>query len=419
MKKRHIPLLVIAVFTLLQLVVLAVFGYTPYPDSNGYWNIARECMEQGAPYPTANHLKELPFIWNIGAINAVYASLWLFGSTYPLLVLYSLLKGATAWLVYKVAERMFNTQTAYIALGVYVLYLANYGESTSFNSDLPFTFFSMLAVWLMLCRKRFVAGGIVLALANWVRPVAMVFLVSMIVYALLQRKRDWPGVGKMVAGFALMVCLIGSGCYLRTGHFLYQATTGWEILMQYHWEQDTDKQADRRLFACGDPTAVPDSTFDYRQRDSLSRVNFFKWLSHNKGEYARQIPYKIVKTYVSDNPNMCAFMDKEQKAASYMYSPISMEVLKKDFPHYSGVQWLTVCNLLFYYVLMLLALSGAWKAASNRTLWLLVLIPLLGALFIALVGHGEARYHQPFMPFLIMLAAWRIKTWRDTILSGK
>ena len=102
-----------------------------------------------------------------------------------------------------------------------------------------------------------------------------------------------------------------------------------------------------------------------------------------------------------------------------MYSPISMEVLKKDFPHYSGVQWLTVCNLLFYYVLMLLALSGAWKAASNRTLWLLVLIPLLGTLFIALVGHGEVRYHQPFMPFLIMLAAWRIKTWRDTILSGK
>lgn len=408
MKKRHIPLLVIIVFTLLQLVTLVMFGYTPYPDSEGYLNIARECVAQGAPYPTANHLKELPFIWNIGAINAVYASLEFFGSTYPLLVFYSFLKGATAWFIYKVAERMINTQTAYITLAVYVLYLANYGESTSYLSDLPFTFFSMLAVWLMLCKRQFVAGGVVLACANWMRPFALIFLVSIALYILLQRKRDLRGVGKMVAGFAFMVCLIGTGCYLRTGHFLYQAKTGWMALMQYHWDNDSDQQSDRHLFACGDPTKVPDESFNYQQRDSLWCDNFFKWLPNNKVEYTRQIPYKIVRTYVSDNCNLCAFMNKEQKAAPYMYEPISMEVLKRDFPHYSAVQWLTVCNLVYYYILMFLALWGAGMVMRNRTLWLLVLIPLLGTAFIALVGHGEARYHQPFMPFLIILVAMRL-----------
>lgn len=411
MKKCHIPLLVIAAFTLLQLVVLVVFGYTPYPDSDGYLNLARECVTQGEPYPTHRQLAELPFIWNMGAINAVYCSLRLFGTAYPLLVVYSVLKGVTAWLVYKTAERLANTKTALIALTIYVLYLPNYGEGTSFHSELPFTFLCMLAFWLMVCKQRFVWGGIVLAIANWVRPFALVFLVAMLVYLLLFHKQRLRRIVQLSASYAVAVCFIGAGCFLRTGHFLYQAKTGWMALMQYHWDHDTDQQSDRHLFACGDPTKVPDECFNYQQRDSLWHHNFFKWLPDNKGEYARQIPYKVMKTYVSDNCNLCALMNKQQKAAPYMYAPISMERLRLDFPHYQTIQWLTVYNLLFYYILMLLTLLSIGKVIRNKPLWIFVIIPLLGTIFIALVGHGETRFHQPFMPFLIILAAIRLTTW--------
>lgn len=87
---------IIISFTLLQFLILIVFGYTPYPDSNGYLFLAKECIRAGEPYPASSQLYSFPFIWNIGAINLVALSISLFKSILPLLCLYSLLKGLSA-----------------------------------------------------------------------------------------------------------------------------------------------------------------------------------------------------------------------------------------------------------------------------------------------------------------------------------
>src|SRR5574344_313640 len=114
------------IFTILQLAILCIFGYTPYPDSIGYSILAKECVETGYVYPIPFH--DYSFIWNIGAINAVVCSLKFFGSTVPLMCLYALFKGLTALLFYLFAKRLAGPQVAITALLVYVLYPANYGE---------------------------------------------------------------------------------------------------------------------------------------------------------------------------------------------------------------------------------------------------------------------------------------------------
>ena len=412
MKANSKLFIVVGVFTVLQLLVLAVFGYTPYPDSNGYLGIARECLAQGESYPTCRQLVDLQFVWNVGAINAVYYSLKLFGSIVPLLVVYAFLKGVTAWLFYKVAERLMNASVAWLALAVYVLYLPNYGECTSLISELPFIFFCMLSLYLMICRRMYILGGVVLAVANWMRPFSLVFVVSMVVYILLLRQRCVARIGKLLAGYVVMVGILGGCCWLRTGKFIYQAQSGWAMLMKNHWLADSDRRSDRHLFPGGDPFVLPAGTRDACQRDSLWRDNFLKWLPRNVGEYVGQMPDKLVRTYVSDNANLCAFMSRSQKAASYMYEPLGMSVLKRDFPHYCAVQWAALYNLLFYYLLLAFALLGAWKALKDKRLWILLLLPMVGTAFVVLVGHGEARYHQPFMPFFIMLAAWWLSDWK-------
>lgn len=66
---RQLILILIAVFTILQLVILVVFGYTPYPDSDGYLYLAQEAFHYGEPYPVTSFLNDYPFLWNIGSIN--------------------------------------------------------------------------------------------------------------------------------------------------------------------------------------------------------------------------------------------------------------------------------------------------------------------------------------------------------------
>ena len=210
---RQIIIILIVLFTVAQLVILFLFGYTPYPDSEGYISLAEECIAHHDYYPIASKINDYPFLWNIGAVNAVVLSLKSCHSVVPLLVIYALMKGITSWLFYAITKRLCGSQTAFIAFIIYIIYPANYGESTSTLSELPFLFFCMLGIWLSLNRQLPILGGISLALANWFRPMGIVFLLAVIIYLYYQKQK----ILRPLVGYIAMILLIGSMTYLRTG----------------------------------------------------------------------------------------------------------------------------------------------------------------------------------------------------------
>lgn len=388
---------IVAVFTLLQLFALLLFGYTPYPDSNGYISIARECVAQGQPYPFAAQINGNGFLWNVGSINVVALFLALFHSITPLLFLYAILKGFSALLVYKISERLFGAETAFLTLVIYVLYPANYGEATSVLSELPFMFFVLLGIWLALSGKV-VAGGMSVAIANWMRPMGIVFVAAMVVYFLVVRR--YRDILRTVAGYVAVIVVIGSVSYARTGYFIYQAKTGWMALLQYSVDNSPEDDA---YYTNADG-------YNIIQKDSVWQRRMLQWVVSHPKDYVLQMPKKLVKTYVSDNVNLCAFLPDKDRS-SYMYGPLSMSTLEKDFPHYSFVQWLTVCNLVYYYCLMVLFVLGSVLMIRRKEFQGIAIpagVVFFGTAVLLLVGHGEARFHIPFMPFVIMIAAYWI-----------
>jgi hypothetical protein len=100
---------------------------------------------------------------------------------------------------------------------------------------------------------------------------------------------------------------------------------------------------------------------------------------------------------------MCTFIpDKADK--EYMYEEVSMRTMIDSFPEFSAVQWLTVLNLAIYICIIVGAFCSLYY--YNSTSYLLPIgIILIGTMVLTLVGHGEARFHIPFMPFFIMLSA--------------
>lgn len=385
---HQIVIIVIALFTILQLTILAIFGYTPYPDSNGYILLAEECINNNDLYPIASKINDYPFLWNIGAINITIASLRLFHSIIPLLVLYALMKGITAWFLYKITENIYSNKIAFFTLAIYVLYPANYGECTSLLSELPFMFFIMLGMYLSIVKNQTLIGGMMLALANWFRPMGIVFLLALMIYFIYQ----WHKSIKILVGYTLMICIIGFATMQRTGLFLYQAKTGWMAL--------TDYSSDHMPASM----AVRDYTeWNVSQKDSAWQSLFFEWLKDHPIEYAYQMPKKLVNTYVSDNVNMCTFIpDKDEK--EYMYEDVSMGTIISSFPHYSAVQWWTIINLIIYLSIIIGSTISIFYFRTDTHL-LPVSIIFIGTLVLLFVGHGEARFHTPFMPFFIILSA--------------
>ena len=387
-KTDNFAALLIALFAIAQIAILIVFGYTPYPDSNGYIALANECLQMNDAYPAAQLIYKYPFLWNMGPINAAECSLALTGSITPLLIFYTFLKAITTVLFYSLAKKLCGQQVALIALIVYLIYPANYGESTSALSELPFMFFVISGIHLAIVKKQIAYGGALLAIANYFRPMAIVFIVAMIVYFL----SEWRKSARFVVGFLAMIVVIGVSHKIQSGLFLYQAKTGWMSLMDYSSGSDSRSMAIRER-----------SDLNVAQKDSAWRALTIEWIIQHPGEYMAQMPKKIVDTYASDNVNMCTFLtDKNER--EYMYEPLSMRSLISQFPRLSAIQWLTIVNLLLYYAMLILALFSI-KYYHHSTHSLSIAIIIAGTLMLMLVGHGEARFHIPFMPFVIMLAA--------------
>lgn len=403
---RHKVFALIGLFTLLQFLILVCFGYTPYPDSNGYILLAKDAISQHDWYPVSKELKELAFIWNIGAINSVELSLRLFHSLIPLHVLYTFMKGASALLLWLIARRLFSDKIAFTALLLYIIYPANYGESTSFHSELPFTFFTLLAVYFSVYKRPFLSG-ISIAIANWYRPMGLVILLALLIYDIVGKQEVRKNFLFKLCGFFILVVLIGGSNEIRTGRFFYQAKTGWMSIMQYSWNEDRDHSQDYSYFPQGDPNIISHADrYDCIQKDSVWESHFFLWLKHNPKEYVCQMPAKLVKTYISDNTAFCTYLDNKSHT-KYMYAPFSMGTLKTDFPHYSMLQMVAIVNLLYYYMLCFLFLYTCIhiRKGNYQALTIPVSIIMIGTLLLLFFGHGESRFHIPFMPFIIMMAA--------------
>ena len=403
----NIPNSIILFYIVAQIVCLFVFGYTPYPDSEGYIYLAKECLGEGTFYPA--DLTGIPFLWNIGAVNAVALSLYVTGSVLPLLIVYSIMQGLMAWLLYVIARELFNEKTALFALALFVLYPANYACGTSAHSEVPFIFFSLLAVFLSL-KDRYFFAGVCFAIANYFRPMAVVFVLALLLLMLYRRLRLQKYL-YLLAGMFLVTVSIGVTNYVAKGKYFTQGAMGWMGLMQYSWDNDSDRQSDYILFGGNDPNVIDEELrLDCLQRDSVWRSHFLIWLKNNKIEYVRQMPEKVVRTYASDNVGFCAFMsDKAER--EYMYDEICMPTLLEDFPDWTPLQLLTVLNLVYYYCLLLFAMCGvAYGIRRKRILGILLptSVILAGTAVLVLVGHGEARFHQPFMAMFIILAAYAI-----------
>ena len=126
-------------------------------------------LKDGQPYPSHSTIMGQPFIWNIGQINLIALSLWLTRSIVPVLVLMCALKAATAYVIARIAELLFNHRTGLIAILLYIAYPNNWGQSTMLLSEIPSVALALTALYLTLKYNRakaWIAAGLLFAIAT-------------------------------------------------------------------------------------------------------------------------------------------------------------------------------------------------------------------------------------------------------------
>ncbi|MCR5131793.1 MAG: glycosyltransferase family 39 protein [Prevotella sp.] len=412
-----------ALYFLLLVAVLIVFGYTPTNDGEGYLEYARICLSEHEPYPCLRLIEGQPFVWNNGIINLIALSLSVFGSIIPLLVLFCLLKALTAFFIAKTTELIFNEKAALWTLILYVAYPNNWGQSTMLMSEIPMIFLAILAFYLVLHtedHKYFPLirnfslsvffGGMLFALANWFRPVAVVFVATLILYyVFFNYRRALRQIFTMLLGYFLMTTAIGTSCYLRTGYFLYQSDTLWFNMVASTYETSTEPHYKSEMFPKGTARYIENMEEKSAvECSNIWRERSLEWLADHPGEYLSKIPSRLFYMYKNDIDNLAAFVPAKSKADNnYITLPLSS--LRTEFLHLSPVQYFALFTTLFYIILLILALVGGiitLVRGQRKQAFLTLFIIIAGSIATVLAVHGETRFKQPYMPFIFMLAGY-------------
>lgn len=404
------------VYLIILIIILIIFGYTPMNDTDGYIEYAQICLLQGEPYPCNTLIKGTPFIWNIGAINLIALSLWLFGSFYPILILMCVFKALTVWLIAKIAQYLCNEKIAIVSLLIYVLYPNNWGQSTALLSEIPMIFFALLSLYITLTQHKVYAlfiAGIIMAWANWFRPIAVLFIISIFIYIIIfHRKEIWKKIIPFIIGCGGMLTLFGTECYHRTGHFVYQCESFWYNMADDAYDGATpDPHFGEPLFKKGTPRYIENmqdkTCFECNE---IWKKRCISWLLAHKMEYLSKIPYRIYYMYQNDIDNIVAFLPNKKNAENN-YIVLPYRHIIQEFGNLTRAQYLALLCTIYYIFIILTAFFGGLYIIRKQ-LWiqgfLPLFIPIFGTLSLVLLVQGETRFKAPYMPFIMILSAYCI-----------
>lgn len=400
-------------YLLFLFAILLIAGYTPTNDGEGYIELALMSLKDGMPYPSSSSISGQPFVWNIGQICIIELSLWLFHSVYPVLIANCLLKALTAYTAALIARQLFNHRTGLLTLVLYIVYPNNWGDCTMLLTEIPSTALALAALYIILSRKgwkMWLIAGLLFATSNWIRPISPIYIgTAFICQIMFKRGSVLKHYACLMAAYVSLAVFIGFGSWLRTGYFLYQSDTLWFNMAEATYETSTKPHYNTEMFPKGTIRYIED--MEHRTAPECSAIwkkRCLEWLKTHKADYLKKVPGRLFWMYFSDTDNIPAFLANKQHAENN-YVTLPYRHIVYSIPSLSKIQYLALITWAFYIMLLLAYVCGLCRMAVHRQ-WqqalLIATIVIGGSLAIVLATHGETRFKTPFMPFIIMTAAY-------------
>lgn len=275
-------------------------------------------------------------------------------------------------------------------------------------------FFTSLAVFAMaLCVKNgkfsVIAAGVILAYANWARPLAMAFIVAIVWYFLCNGAKFRQYV-KLIGAFCVTALLLATFTYFNSGEFLYQPTiASGNFLMGAN--EFADGSYNNEIFWEGNAAHL---TPEQKQEMGHEQINAFfnsiaiNWIKENPTDYLKLLPKKLFYFLATETYSGSVYFDNTKATGGLAYIKELVSILTG-----SGSRALQLGDIVIMYTqgfyMLVLALflvgvvysmkKGYWRSMSF--LYGTFLIGVASALYTV----GAARYRFPYIFVMIITAA--------------
>ena len=395
---------VVFLWMIVQIVLMVYFwGIRQMSDQGQYIDMALNHFKNEEWYPSKTDLYSM-YIWAPGLINYLILQLKLFGTINVNYISNFLLNIGILYNLFFLAKRFFSERTAYLSVFLFCLTYSNIFVVLPAGTEIPFLFLALMALNISLTPKtlNLIIAGVLFALANWIRPLSMIFIVAVLVY-MFYKKVYWTKYISFMGAMMILTLLFGYIAKKQMGYFVFQSTTsGINLIMT----------ANDRAYGGVASSLSRDSTstvylanaekYTIFEKDSIYKARSVEWIKEHPFRYAGLYLLKIPGLYIEDSwvdrPIMggAGFVDK---AAHGMVN--KMAVFKRGLSMFAK-------SVVYYFVMLVFLITLFMFRKDIFTEKGLILIVFVAGTLITNVFSVSPRYHYPFIFVAYIWAAYGI-----------
>ena len=380
-----------------------------FGDAKSYLDLAIYCAQNATWYPNAHNMYDT-YVFGNGYVNILAACMRLAPGLPWVALLNLAFMQAIVWLSAGIAWRTARSPRAACLTAVLVCLSAGFwGEVVASRTELCFIALACLSLYLLTfpCPVAALLAGTVLALANWVRPLLVVYLPAMLLFLWL-RRASARRMAALLVGVLAVTLAVGASAQRRTGRFIFQAQTmGINMLMGAN--DDADGSYNNAVFQEGkagyiDPLQRERMTF--YQIDTLYRDEAISWIARNVPSFLALAPAKLFYFLATDTYGGCAFLGRETDNLAYLLELWDVLLGRGERSLLPG-DVVVLYEQAFYMCLLtayaLSVVNSLRRRCLRDTLHLHAIV--LGACGVAVLTVGGARYHMPYIPIFCICTA--------------
>lgn len=372
-------------------------------DQGAYLKIATKCFNKGVWYPSVDDVYS-DMIWAPGLINLLILEMKLFGSFKLNYLLNLLMNIGILWNIWYLAKKLFNQQTAYIAVSLFCLTYSNIMSVLPSGTEIPFLFLALTSFSLVYQRKvpMLMMAGILLALANWVRPLAIIFLSVMLLFLFL-KKSPFKYYVALIVPLLAIVLLIGWSSKQRMGYFAYQSTSSGVNLIMTSNDKAYGGVAMSLLRDKSQNMYIKNrKQYTYLQKDSIWKARSLEWIKEHPVRCASLYFLKLGGLFIEDSWADRPIVGGYSVVDKTVYGKMDRSLLIQRIP-------IMILKSLIYYLVLIIFVLTVFKYKNEifTDKGYLLLVFILGTLSTCVFSISP-RYHYPFMFAVYIWAAYGI-----------
>ena len=188
---KKITIAVVASFFALQLAL--IFASSEFPlsdDQQTYLDYASASASRNEWFPSEHNLKNDLF-FAPGYINFLLFYHRIFGTFSGFGFVNFMMSAAILAAICSIAKKFFGSCAAYGAAIIYAATYSNWFAPIGYFSEIPFVFFVVLALAFALVPQakwaNYILAGVLIAVGNWIRPLALAYFLGIILFAVSKR----------------------------------------------------------------------------------------------------------------------------------------------------------------------------------------------------------------------------------------